>query len=161
MADPLLATAFRFRVTLQRMTGSADTPDYLGLGGFQECSGLDVEMEVNEYYEGGRNDAVVQRVGRAKYARLILKRGMLHQGGEPADAALWTWVQDIVSGVRPARRYSGDVEVLGFDEAVVAHWRFDRGLPAKVVGPQLNARTGEVAIEELHIAHEGLRLVTP
>lgn len=161
MADSLLATAFRFRVTLQRMTGPADTPDYIGLGGFQECSGLDIEMEVNEYFEGGRNDAVIQRVGRAKYSRLILKRGMLHQPGKPADAALWTWVQDTVSGVRPARRYSGDVEVLGFGEAVVAHWRFDRGLPAKVVGPQLNARTGEVAIEELHIAHEGLRLVTP
>jgi len=29
----------------------------------------------------------------------------------------------------------------------------------KVSGPQLNAKTGEVAIEELHIAHEGLRLV--
>jgi hypothetical protein len=36
---------------------------------------------------------------------------------------------------------------------------FERGLPARIAGPQLNAKTGEVAIEELHIAHEGLRLV--
>jgi hypothetical protein len=28
----------------------------------------------------------------------------------------------------------------------------------KIRGPELNAKTGEVAIEELHIAHEGLRL---
>ena len=37
---------------------------------------------------------------------------------------------------------------------------FDRGLPAKISGPQLNAKSGEIAIEELHIAHEGLRLAT-
>jgi phage tail-like protein len=43
--------------------------------------------------------------------------------------------------------------------SVVARWAFVRGLPAKVTGPQLNARTGEIAIEELHILHEGLRLV--
>ena len=44
-------------------------------------------------------------------------------------------------------------------DEVVARWLFERGLPAKVTGPQLNAKTGEIAIEELHIAHEGLRLV--
>ena len=43
--------------------------------------------------------------------------------------------------------------------AAVATWAFSRGLPAKVVGPQLNAKTGELAIEELQIAHERLRLV--
>jgi hypothetical protein len=34
-------------------------------------------------------------------------------------------------------------------------------LPAKIRGPQLNAKTGEIAIEELTIAHEGLRLGAP
>ena len=31
----------------------------------------------------------------------------------------------------------------------------------KVAGPALNAKTGEIAIEELHIVHEGLRLEEP
>lgn len=160
MPDGPLATAFRFRITLKRAQGSAE-PTTFGAGGFQECSGLDIEMEVNEYLEGGRNNAVVQRAGRAKYSRLVLKRGMLHAPGDKADATIWRWIMDVTDGVRPIRRYDGDVEVLGFDQAVVAHWRFVRGLPAKVMGPQLNAKTGEVAIEELHIAHEGLRMVTP
>jgi len=67
----------------------------------------------------------------------------------------------VVSGVRPIRRYDGTIEVLGAAEAVVATWTFSRGLPAKLVGPQLNGKTGDVAIEELHIAHEGLRLGRP
>ena len=45
------------------------------------------------------------------------------------------------------------------DDDIVASWTYERGLPAKISGPQLNAKTGEIAIEELHIAHEGLRLV--
>jgi phage tail-like protein len=45
-------------------------------------------------------------------------------------------------------------------DEVVAVWTFERGLPAKIKGPELNAKTGEIAIEELTIAHEGLRLAS-
>jgi phage tail-like protein len=61
--------------------------------------------------------------------------------------------------VRPVARYNGVIDVLSADRtSTVATWTFDRGLPQKVAGPQLNAKTGELAIEELTIAHEGLRL---
>jgi phage tail-like protein len=40
----------------------------------------------------------------------------------------------------------------------VARWTFVRALPSKVTGPSLNARTGEIAIEELRLVHEGLKL---
>ena len=52
----------------------------------------------------------------------------------------------------------GTVQVMSVGEAVVATWHFSRGLPARIRGPTLNAQTGEIAIEELHIAHEGLVL---
>ena len=132
----------------------------LGDGAFQECSGLEVEMDVAEYVEGGRNNGVVQRAGRTKVTRIILKRGMLHPIDGTVNADLWQWFMDVVDGVRPLRRYDGTIEVLAPDGgATVATWAFSRGLPAKVVGPQLNAKTGELAIEELQIAHERLRLV--
>jgi phage tail-like protein len=168
VADALLR-AFRFRVTLLRaadaaaggeLTGAvAQTGARLGDGGFAECSGLEVEMDVSEYPEGGRNDWVVKRVGRSKYQNVVLKRGMLHPEGGGANRDLWTWLIDVVSGVRPVARYDGIVEVMSSGDTVAARWIFVRGLPAKIAGPQLNAKTGEVAIEELHIAHEGLRLV--
>jgi phage tail-like protein len=160
VADFLLATTFRFRVLLYGSPGSGAT-DELGSGGFQECTGLEVEMDVSEFPEGGSNDAVVQRAGRAKYAKLALKRGMFASAGGQVDSQLWQWLQDVVGGVRPIRRYDGTIQVLGEAQAVVATWTFTRGLPAKLVGPQLNAKTGDVAIEELHIAHEGLWLGGP
>lgn len=133
--------------------------DLLGDGGFQECSGLEVEMDVQEYLEGGRNAAVVRRVGRAKYQNIILKRGMFYSGTN-VNRDLWSWLQDIVAGVRPVRRYDGLIEVMSAGDTVAARWAFDRGLPARIKGPELNAKTGEIAIEELHIAHEGLRIVS-
>lgn len=175
--DHRIAGTFNFVVSLRR---SADVPSGMagvehgqggpapqtepgGLicdGGFQECSGLEIEMDVQELQEGGRNDGVIRRVGRGKYSNLVLKRGMFHgASGGRVSPALWEWLQGILRGVRPVMRCDGVVQVLAGDRrTVLATWTFTRGLPAKVSGPQLNAKTGEVAIEELHIAHEGLRL---
>jgi phage tail-like protein len=133
----------------------------LGDGGFAECAVLDVEMDVQELVEGGRNDGVVRRVGRGKYQNIVLKRGMLFPRGDAVNMELWQWLQDVVAGVRPVARYDGLIDVMDVGDTVVARWSFTRGLPAKISGPQLNAKSGEIAIEELHIAHEGLRLVTP
>jgi phage tail-like protein len=133
----------------------------LGDGGFAECSGLDVEMDVQELQEGGRNDGVIRCVGRGRYQSIVLRRGMLFPRGDAVNMELWQWLQDVVAGVRPVARYDGIVDVMDLGDEGVARWAFSRGLPARISGPQLNAKTGEVAIEELHIAHEGLRLVTP
>jgi phage tail-like protein len=131
----------------------------LGDGAFQECSGLEVEMDVGEYLEGGRNANVVRQVGRAKYQSLILKRGMLFSGGQ-VNGEFWNWLQNTIAGLRPVVRYDGTIQVMSAGDEVVARWQFERGLPARIRGPELNARTGEIAIEELHIAHEGLRLLS-
>lgn len=178
----LLLNTFNFRVKLRRSpfatsgaSAAASTPPgtLLSEGGFQECSGLEVEMEVAELQEGGRNDGTIRRVGRARFHPIILKRGMfvprteLTRSRAPDDSErvnreLWAWLQGIVSGQRPVARYDGTIEVLDnrgdAGGVVLAAWTFARGLPAKVGGPQLNAKTGEVAIEELHIHHEGLRM---
>ena len=155
--DDLLLTTFRFEVTFDRVSGAG--PQKLGDGGFQEVSGLEVEMDVVELEEGGRNDGVIRRVGRAKYQPLVCKRGMFTStAGGDAEPELWQWLQDIVAGVRPVRRYNGAVVVQDQAGAPTATWRFVRALPAKLVGPSLNGKTGEIAIEELHLHHEGLTL---
>jgi phage tail-like protein len=139
--------------------GAGSSSAQLGDGGFQECTGLQIDMDVHEIQEGGRNDGVVRLAGRGKYTNITLKRGMLYPAGGGAVNDLWGWLQGIVSGQRPVVRYDGVIEVLdAASRNVVATWVFDRGLPAKVMGPQLNAKTGEIALEELTIAHEGLRL---
>lgn len=171
----LFLRAFRFNLKLRRSpderaglsrtresraaTGPISDAAF-GDGAFQEVSGLEIELDIAEYLEGGRNDGVIRRLGRAKYVPLVLKRGMFYSPDGKLNRALWEWLQSISIGTLPVPRYDGIVEVWGKNEdEIVATWEFERGVPARVRGPELNAKTGEVAIEELHIAHEGLRLV--
>jgi phage tail-like protein len=168
--------SFRFEVTLTDSPGgpssapatsaadadaAAQNARTLGNGSFQECSGLELEADVREYLEGGRNDGVIRRVGRVKLQPIVLKRGMFAKSpGQRVDSGLWEWLQDMISGARPARRINGTVHVYASSpDNPLATWQFVRGLPSKITGPALNARSGEIAIEELHIVHEGLRLV--
>jgi phage tail-like protein len=153
-----LLQTFKFKITLTRSVPGG-TESTLGDGAFSECSGLQLEADVREYLEGGRNDGVVRRVGRVKLVPLVLKRGMFSAGpGDRANTALWDWLTSMVSGAE-VRRYDGQI-VLFNPSMTLAHatWTFERGLPIKIMGPTLNAKTGDIAIEELHIAHEGLSL---
>ena len=171
-----LIQTFRFTVTLTAANSSVPaTVSRLGIGAFAECSGLELEADVQEYLEGGRNDGVVRRVGRVKLSPLVLKRGMFipvpstpgaksagpaprGSGTGRADSALWDWLTGMVAGRLPIPRYNGLIQVWSPNgQREVASWMFWRGLPSKVSGPTLNAKTGEVAVEELHIVHEGLR----
>jgi phage tail-like protein len=157
--------------------GKGQVPDALGTGGFAECTGLTLEADLAEHRDGGRNDGIARGIGRVKLTVVVLKRGMFvppptetPKPAEPdkpayANTALWDWFQAMVTGQVPLPRYDGHIEVLGPQvgrdqdpRRVLAHWSFHSGLPVKVAGPSLDAKTGQIAIEELHIAHEGLRL---
>ncbi len=166
-----LLRAFRFEVELfvsqQAAVGeigsAAGAPSgrLIGDGGFQEVSGLELEAEVKDYEEGGRNDEVIRRTGRVKLQPLVLKRGMVvPDNASVADGELWRWFQTVVSGERPIERLDGLVRVVHpSGSPTQASWGFWRALPARVKGPSLNAESGAVAVEELHLAPEGLRLL--
>lgn len=151
-----LLRAFRFHVAL---TSSVDGSP-LGDGGFAECSGLNLDADLHDILQGGVNDRITRLPGRVKLVPLVLKRGMFAPDREgKAGTELWEWFRDTISGVRPVRRYDGVVTVRPpSGEQAMAVWHFERGLPMKISGPTLDARTGEIAIEELHIAHESLYL---
>lgn len=161
-----LVQTFRFAVQLTLSPGvptSGQNPPapLLGNGYFSECSGLELEADVKEYLEGGRNDGVVRRVGRVKLSPVVLKRGMfLLNDNARAESQFWDWITAMTSGRLPVPRYDGLVQVFSPDKSrEVARWSFRRGLPSKVTGPSLSASSGEIAVEELHIVHEGLLLV--
>src|SRR5262245_12587077 len=139
----LFLRAFRFEIKLRRspdeqsglsptgetnVAAESEDGDALSDGAFQEVSGLEVELDVTEYLEGGRNDGAIRQVGRAKYSPIVLKRGMFYSYGE-LNKELWSWLQSIAAGTRPIPRYDGVIEVWGKDQSeVVATWEFERGV---------------------------------
>jgi phage tail-like protein len=116
--------------------------------GFSECSGLEATMKVDEWQEGGRNDAVLRFPARITHPSIKLRRGVT------TTDDLWAWHELYVRG--RGRRRDGVIELVDDVGSVVRTWRFRRGLPVRWAGPPLAAGQSQVAIEELEIAHEGL-----
>ena len=119
-------------------------------GGFSECSGLTTDTNMFEYREGNEITTTRKLPGLMKYNNIVLKRGWTQ------DRKLWDWRKKVIDG--KTQRQSGTVVLLGEDRSPVLRWNFREGWPSKWEGPALNAKTSEVAIETLEIAHEGLEL---
>ena len=117
-------------------------------GGFSECSGLQVETETIDYREGGLNDYVHRFAGPTKYPPLTLKHGMTQIDG------LWSWHQEVVTG--KITRRNGTIYLLDKQRLPVMWWDFKEAFPVKWSGPDLNANSGNVAIESVELAHRGL-----
>ena len=151
--DPL--HVFRFHVDFQEdpldgKGGHARTT--LCRGAFAECSGLEATMEPKVIKEGGRNYGAAQRSGPVTFATVILKRGLT------ASRDLWTWFE-MVAGGGYAYRLAVTINVYDVSGVARMAWRLDKALPIKFKVADLNAKGSEIGIEELHLAHEGLRLV--
>jgi phage tail-like protein len=123
--------------------------DSLVVGGFNEISGVEAETEVQEYREGGVNEFVHKRSGPIRYAsNLVLKRGISEAAG------LWSWYADVMQG--KVERKTVSIVLLDSACEEKRRWSFQRAYPVKWVGPSLRAATGEVAVESVELAHDGL-----
>ena len=117
---------------------------------FTEVTGLQIEMEVFEYAEGGNNNFVHRLPGRTKVSNITLKRGMARSND------FFKWYTEVASGTIKRR----NVAVILFDVRgeELTRWNFLNAYPVKWVGPQLAAAGHDAAIETLELAHEGLNL---
>jgi len=53
------------------------------------------------------------------------------------------------------------INVCDVDGSALMAWQLDRALPVKFRFADLNAKSTEIGIEELHLVHEGLWSVSP
>lgn len=121
-------------------------------GSFSECSGLESEVEVDEWKEGGLNDLVHRFPGRVKTApSIVLKRGL-------ATPELWKWYHDLTQGKLThgqIKRQSLSIILYDSDNSPLMRWNINGVLPIKWSGPTFKADAGEIAVESLELIHQG------
>jgi len=152
-------TTFNFHVSFTL----PDNKDEVCQAEFSECSGLEMNMEVKTIKEGGNNAEQVHLAGPLSYGQLSLKRGMT------TNFDLWDWFESVQN--QPGLRVDGEIQLLSSlrmakeqsppgkkNKDVV--FKLSGCLPTKIVAPSLNAKDGEVAIEEMQIAYERLQRVS-
>ncbi len=120
-------------------------------GGFSEVSGLQVEVETEDYQEGGVNDFVHKLLKGTKYPNLVLKRGITDSD------VLWKWHQDIVNGKIVSKNIF--IIILDYKNQETLQWEFKEAYPVKWTGPECRADGNNVAIETLELVHRGMQKV--
>lgn len=136
--------AFFFRVTIDGAVGH-----------FQEVSGLEHEIEIEEIADGGNNGYKIKAPTRIKYNNLVFKRGLVHSGNE--SWAKFQQLFPIATGPnQPITHVKVEVELLDEKQTTIAKWTAPKAFPVKWNIGGLNAMESKLAIESVEFAHHGL-----
>lgn len=141
--------AFRFEVTLNLVNPPAGMTGPVCNAAFAECSGLEITMEPKEVREGGNNQENIHLMGATSYGQLTLKRGMT------SNLDLWNW---FAAAGQTGRRSvaQGQITLSNAAGQPALTFILTDCLPVKMRGPSLNAKDGQVAIEEMQLAYARL-----
>lgn len=147
--------AFAFR--LQMVDGSSAVDE----AGFQEVSGLSMEMETEPYHEGGQNQFTHKLPNGVKGGTLVLKRGFLAQ-----EKPLYLWCQQILQGNlnSPIKPATFNLQLLStYTPAgsaatgdVLKSWSFLRAWPTKWELAGFNSEESKVAVESLELSYNSV-----
>lgn len=139
----------QFNFLLDLGTGNTNGPE----AGFQEISGIGMEVTVSEYRTGNHKENSVMKItGMNKSTDVTLKRGVI------GSLNLYQWLNDIRNGNQNALR-TVTIQLQSEDHSsVVATWKLMRARIIKHTSGPLNAKGTDVAMEELVLAYERLEM---
>lgn len=138
---------FNFLVDLG--DGNTDGPQ----AGFQEISGIGMEVTVSEYRTGNHKENSVMKItGMNKATDVTMKRGVI------GSLNLYKWLDDIRNGNQNALR-TVTLTLMNEDHTdAVQTWKLLRARITKHTSGPLNAKGTDVAMEELVLAYERLEM---
>jgi phage tail-like protein len=138
---------FNFRVSWDGLNETAVN------AGFQEVSGLGLEMTVAEYRAGNWSENSSRKVNTTyKVPDVTCKRGVL------GALDLYQWLDAVRNGTQGQLK-TVTIKLMSEDRTTaVMTWKLLRARPMKYTGPALNGKGTDLAIEELVLASERIEL---
>ncbi|MFG6464853.1 phage tail protein [Roseateles sp. DXS20W] len=138
---------FNFHVNLG--DGVTNTPQ----AGFQEISGIGMEVTITEYRPGNYAfNNVIKTAGLNKATDVTMKRGVI------GSLDLYKWLDDVRNGANSGLR-TVTVELKSEDRTqTVQTWRLINARIMKHVSGPFNAKGTDVAMEELTLSYERLEM---
>lgn len=146
---------FNFRVSWTPATGNQGEAlnEEDVKAGFQEVSGLGMEITVAEYRAGNsKTNESIKITGTVKTPDVTLKRGVIGQ------TDLYEWLNEVRDG---SQNHLKDVTIMlksedRKDDAM--KWTLYSARPIKYTGPALNGKGTDLAIEELVLSAERIEM---
>ncbi len=119
---------------------------------FQSVAGLSVDIETEEFAEGGENRFKHKFPVRTKFPNLVLKRGMV------TDSKLIDWCRDAIESFQ-FDPIDLTVKLLNEDHEPLVTWNVVHAYPVKWNVSDLNAEENKIAIETIELAYNYFTLV--
>lgn len=137
---------FSFQVSLTGISGVNE-------GSFQEVTGLNVKLDVEEIREGGENRFTHRFPSRPKYETLVLKRGML------TGSDLIVWARAAVEQFKFSTK-TVVISLLNENGAPLASWNIVNAWPVALKISEFKAQDSTVAVETLELAFDFFQRTT-
>lgn len=122
-------------------------PDTPNDSRFQEVSGLEVEMEMESFVEGGQNRFTWQVPKRTRYADLTLKRGLFTDSG----VVLWCRAAFENFLFQPA---DVSIALLNEQHQPLQTWYVVNAIPKKWSVSSFNAQENSVVVESITLSYQ-------
>lgn len=118
---------------------------------FSECSGIGVTLKTQSLIEGGVNDQQRFFLDNPEFSNVTLKRGITD------NLDFWTWLKRVFDTEPNPRK---NVSILLFNQAgeTMQCWTLVGAVPVGWKADSLQASSESVALEELTLAYEGLKI---
>ncbi|MBG44580.1 MAG: glycerol acyltransferase [Aequorivita sp.] len=146
MNNPYPPVSFHFKVEFNGI--SSQDKDVQ----FQSVSGLSVDIETEEFAEGGENRFKHKFPVRSKFPNLVLKRGMV------TDSQLIKWCRNAIESFE-FEPVDLTVKLLNENHEPLVTWNVVHAYPIKWEVAELDAEQSKVTIETIELAYNYFTLV--
>lgn len=120
---------------------------------FQEVSGLEVEMEMESFTEGGENRFTWQLPKRTRYSDITLKRGLF------SGTKILAWCKDTMENFRfvPVNII---ISLLNEKHEPVQSWYVVNAIPKKWAVSGFNAQENSIVVESITLNYQYFTILT-
>ena len=119
---------------------------------FQSVAGLSVDIETEEFAEGGENRFKHKFPVRTKFPNLVLKRGLV------TDSKLIDWCRDAIESFQ-FQPIDLTVKLLNEKHEPLVTWNVVHAYPVKWAVADLNAEENKLSVETIELAYNYFTLV--
>ncbi|WP_162415414.1 phage tail protein [Cyclobacterium roseum] len=145
MAYDYPPVGFHFSVSFTGLEEDGDTQ-------FQSVSGLTVDMETEEFAEGGENRFKHKFPVKTKYPNLVLKRGMA------LESELIQWCRDAMEGFEFIPK-DLTIRLLNEKHEPLRTWNVVHAFPVKWAMDDFNAQESKLVIETLEFSYHYFKIL--
>ena len=119
---------------------------------FKSCEGIEAEVEVVYFPEGGNLGAPRTGRGPQKTSRITFGQGAAAPGGK----GIFDWFNEVSDSSKPLQKKTISVKVTDAEGNELAQWRILNAWPCRWMAPMMTTDISSVTVDMVSFAHEGI-----